>query len=255
MRPDHINPDGYWFDKERWTRTLRYWKHKTEMLMRASLRGEDRDAETAAERTPYWTPIPRICLEIEVSHSALSRAFRELMGLNVIQFYDKLKLVETGGVVRYIALLTEFVNSLVPNAKPPYQGNGSKHFWKWLKLKRNNPDFDRQALAREFDFPSAARLHRALFFATNSTPREFENMIIRLAIENPQALEQTRALYAPKTTPNASPKPVPQPVRAPLPIESTSVVKECVAMPSATTPRAVSGMQSPGTQRPIARAG
>jgi hypothetical protein len=37
MRPDHINPDGNWFDKERWTRTLRYWKYKTEKLMRESL--------------------------------------------------------------------------------------------------------------------------------------------------------------------------------------------------------------------------
>jgi len=251
MRPDHLAPNNGEFDKERWNGILRYWKNKTEKLMRASLRGEDRDAETAQERTPYWTPIPRICLEIEVSHSALSRAFRELMGLNVIQYYDKLKLVETGVIVRYIALLTEFVNSLVPNAKPPYQGNGSKHFWKWVKLKRNNPDFDRQALAREFDFPSASRLHRALFFATNSTPREFENMIIRLAIENPQALEQTRARYTPAAAPNAQPKPAAQAVPAPLPAETGRSVEKRVD----SLTRAVSVLDPAEAQRPYSRAG
>jgi len=252
MRPDHLAPNNGEFDKERWNGIIRYWRTKTEKLMRASLRGEDRDAETSAERTPYWTPIPRICLEIEVSHSALSRAFRELMGLNVIQYYDKLKLVETGVVVRYIALLTEFVNSLVPNATPPYQGNGSKHFWKWLKLKRNNPDFDRQTLAREFDFPSASRLHRALFFATNSTPRKFANMIIRLAIEDTKALEQIRARYTPKETPTAAPKPVPQTTPAPLPVETGRRVEERFDSP----PRTVSVLQSPeSTRRPYACAG
>ena len=79
----------------------------------------------------------------------------------------------------------------------PYPGNGSKHFWHWLKQQRHNPDFDRQALAREFNFPSASRFHRAMFFATDHTPREFENLVIRLAIDDPNALKELIAKFTP----------------------------------------------------------
>jgi AraC-like DNA-binding protein len=192
---------------------LRRLKGLVEQRMLEFLQDEKPDAQTLAERTPTWTPIPWICHNLEISHAHLSRLFRELMGLNVIQYYDTLKLLESKTILKYIALIREFVAAFRGTGVPPvnlepesmgedahatYSGNGSAHFWKWLKAQRKNPDFDRQAIAREFNFPSAARFHRAYFYATHSTPREFENLIIRLAIDDPKALQETIDLYTPK---------------------------------------------------------
>src|ERR1035441_1568773 len=99
------------------------------------LQDEKPDPLTQAEREPTWTPIPWICLNLEISHAHLSRLFRELLGLNVIQFYDKLKLTESNVVLKYIALIREFVaarfavpSPLAPRPSPLYTGNGSAQF-------------------------------------------------------------------------------------------------------------------------------
>ena len=85
----------------------------------------------------------------------------------------------------------------------PLTGNGSRDFWKWLKQRHKNPDFDRQLLAKEFGFPSGARFHRAFYFVTGSTPREFENQIVRLATDNSAELEALIQKYSGSDKPNA----------------------------------------------------
>ncbi len=179
---------------------LRLLKDLFEREVRRSFRDEANDPELAKERSVMWTPIPGICHNLELAHSHLSRMLRELTGLNAIQTYDKMKMNQFGIPLKYIALIEQFLLSLAPSPSSlaPYSGNGSKHFWKWLKAQRKNPDFDRQALAREFGFPSAARFHRALFFATGHTPREFENLVIRLAIDDPDALKALIAKFPPE---------------------------------------------------------
>ena len=193
---------------------LRRLKGLVEQRMLHFIHDVDKDPLAQAERAPTWTPIPWICHNLEISHAHLSRLFRELLGMNVIQFYDTLKAKEMRIALKYIALIQAFVTAsrgtgfqpvnpghaiMGKDAHatiPAYSGNGSAQFWKWLKEQYRNPDFDRAALAREFDFPNASRFHRAFYYATNSTPREFENTIIRLALTDPAALEQTIALYA-----------------------------------------------------------
>jgi AraC-like DNA-binding protein len=172
---------------------LRRLKGLVEQRMLHFIYDEDKDTAAHEERTVLWTPIPWICHNLEISHAHLSRLFRELLGMNVIQYYDTLKVRETRIALRYIAMLQQFVTSLAVPSE--YTGNGSAQFWKWLK-EQYHPDFDRTALARQFDFPNANRFHRAFFFATNSTPREFENDIIRLALTDPVELEYTIARYA-----------------------------------------------------------
>jgi hypothetical protein len=79
-------------------------------------------------------------------------------------------------------------------------------------------------------------------------------MIIRLAIEDPKALEQVRARHAPATAPSAPQKKAPQPVPAPQSVESVPVMKRAESLP-ATVSRTVSARQTPETQRTYARAG
>ena len=70
---------------------LRRLKGLVEQRMLHFIHDVDKDPQTQAERAPTWTPIPWICHNLEISHAHLSRLFRELLGMNVIQFYDTLK--------------------------------------------------------------------------------------------------------------------------------------------------------------------
>ena len=75
-------------------------------------------------------------------------------------------------------------------------------------------------------------------------------MIIRLAIEDPKALEQVHTRYAPAAAPSAPQKTTPQPQS----VETVPVKERAESLP-ATAPRTVSARQTPETQRTYARAG
>ena len=170
-----------------------------------------------SERTFLWDPLPKICLKLGISRSALSRLSKEFSGMAAHEVMDRIR-VETvkAAMLKEIKLHCMNVFSYVVangsgknllgarKAWPPRTFRFA--FYDALNRSRVAPAFDRTTWAISFGFPNYARFRRACLLRFGMTPQQIE---LELIGESEAILEAEAAEWAKRNVGDDDPEPRP----------------------------------------------
>ena len=170
-----------------------------------------------AERTFLWDPLPKICLMLGISRSALSRLSKEFSGMSAYEVMDRIRAETVKDEMRQdIRLHGMKVFSYALTAgkgKGPFRRNKTWPYpqfrfvyYEALKRSRVEPAFDRTTWAISFGFPNYARFRRACLLRFGMTPQQIELEIIG---ESEAILGEEAALWAKRYDGDADPEPWP----------------------------------------------
>ena len=170
-----------------------------------------------AERTFFWDPLPKICLMLGISRSALSRLSKEFSDMSAHEVMDRIRAETVKDKMRQdIRLhgLKVFSYALTTGkGKGPFNRNKTWPFTQFrfvyyesLKRSRVEPAFDRTTWAISFGFPNYARFRRACLLRFGMTPQQIELEIIG---ESETILAEETAIWAKRYEGDPDPEPWP----------------------------------------------
>ena len=170
-----------------------------------------------AERTFLWDPLPKICLRLGISRSALSRLSKEFSGMAAHEVMDRIRAETVKAKMQQdisLHYLKVFSYSLATGkGKGPFRRlKNWPHlpfrfaYYDALKRSRVEPEFDRTTWAISFGFPNYARFRRACLLRFGMTPQQLELEIIG---ENEQILATEAVNWAKRYEGDADPEPWP----------------------------------------------
>ncbi|HYG77131.1 MAG TPA: hypothetical protein VEK08_19155 [Planctomycetota bacterium] len=153
---------------------------------------------TSGRRSVQWTPIPAICVYLEISQRHLSALCKEINGLAIEQLVDRIKAESLR--TSFKERLKEFVlkwftfrrerrrDAGGPSENARRDGDPSattaQEIYTALKKSRREGFFHRATWALELGFSSYQRLFRASLLEERRTPHELELAIIESLIPN-----------------------------------------------------------------------
>ena len=142
----------------------------------------------AGERTVFWEPLERICLQLQISRTKLSSYSRELTGMRAHEICDRIKAADLARIVQiYInETLAKEVRILhnTPAAqlrKQEFRVKAIAQFRRFLKQQRSGDQRARWAL--QLGFPNANRLRRACLLAHGMSIEQLENQIMTTMVQ------------------------------------------------------------------------
>ena len=135
-----------------------------------------------AERTFLWDPLPKICLMLGISRSALSRLSKEFSGMSAHDVMDRIRAETVKAKMRQDIMagsMKVFQHAVVTGKDngPFRQLKNWPHlpfpmaYYKMLKRSRIEPEFDRGTWVISFGFPNYARFRRACLLRFGMTPQ------------------------------------------------------------------------------------
>ena len=170
-----------------------------------------------AERTFLWDPLPKICLRLGISRSALSRFSKEFSGMSAHEVMDRIRAetvrarMQQDISLHYLKVLS--YSLATGKGKGPFRRlKNWPHlpfrfaYYDALKRSRVEPEFDRTTWAISFGFPNYARFRRACLLRFGKTPQQLELEIIG---ENEQILATEAVNWAKRYEGDADPEPWP----------------------------------------------
>jgi hypothetical protein len=155
---------------------------------RARVEFERGKAAPAGERTVFWEPLERICLQLQISRTKLSAYSRELTGMRAHEICDRIKAADLARAIQNYLIDTLAVESRRLHNTPAAQLRSEEfriktvaYFRRYLKLQRQGEQRARWAV--ELGFPNANRLRRACILAHGMSIEELEHRILTTIVQ------------------------------------------------------------------------
>ena len=142
------------------------------------------------ERTLYWDPLARICLQLEISRTKLSAYTRELTGMRAHEISDRIvaKKYLLKRMWRYIGGKIrpelEAMQKCAPPREKIYEGHRMQTETRLLRWVRSLRQKDARAgFAARMGFANPSRLSRACLLAHGKSIDEMEAFIVRNMVQ------------------------------------------------------------------------
>ena len=150
----------------------------------AEFASEDKGEIPAGERTIFWDPLQRICLQLGISRTKLSAYSRELTGMRAHEISDrilakrKLKVRLQARIEYYLRSEVEFLHSELKKGEISFEqlGGEARDMARLMKSRRK---FERSAsFAVEMGFANYSRLNRACLLAFGKSLDQIEAQMV-----------------------------------------------------------------------------
>jgi len=142
------------------------------------------------ERTAFWDPLTRICLQLGISRTKLSLYTRELTGMRAHEISDRIFAKRSLGprmLARIEAVLAPEFQNMRPIVKAPeriFEGHRVQAEERLVKKLREMRSNERRAkFAMKMGFANPSRLSRSVLLAYGMSLDEFEARIVRQLVQ------------------------------------------------------------------------
>ena len=150
---------------------------------------EPLDELFAITRTYQWDPLAKVCHELGISRSRLSRYCKEIKGIAAHEVMDAIKAQKVLPKLRkdmkhFVLIMYRSFRLKHKKFDCVYKEEDTRWaLWKELKFRRRIPDF-KTTWAIDHGFPSYARMHKACLIRYGKTPHQLEmEILLRIALK------------------------------------------------------------------------